>query len=62
MPFDFSLYKPRLVEYLSAHGVDVPRSGNFACFVHDDSTPSMTIRGERAHCYGCGFDGDIYDC
>lgn len=62
MPFDFSLYKPRLTEYLSAHGVDVPRSGNFACFVHDDSTPSMTIRGNRAHCYGCGFDGDIYDC
>jgi len=62
VPFDFSLYKPRLTEYLSSHGVDVPRSGNFACFVHDDSTPSMVIRGERAHCYGCGFDGDIYDC
>jgi DNA primase len=37
--------------------------GNIRCIVpdHEDTTPSMHLYEEHAHCFGCGFHGDVVD-
>jgi hypothetical protein len=63
MQNDYQLYRPRLLDYLSARGMPIDTRRNFACINpdHDDSTASMSYKNDRLHCFGCGFDGDIYD-
>jgi hypothetical protein len=70
MPLDFARYKPRLTDYLRLRGIAFADRGNFRCFLHDDGASasewSMHLYGAgtasaRLHCYGCGFDGDIFD-
>jgi len=63
MQNDYQAYRPRLLEYLSSRGINIDTRHNFSCILpgHDDTTASMALRGDRLHCYGCGFDGDIYD-
>lgn len=63
MQNDYQLYRPRLLDYLSARGIHIDTRRNFACINsdHDDSTASMSYKNDRLHCFGCGFDGDIYD-
>lgn len=31
------------------------------CVAHQDRTPSMSIKNNRAHCFSCGFKGDTID-
>lgn len=70
MPLDFARYKPRLADYLRLRGIAFTERGNFRCFLHDDGASasewSMHLydagtASARLHCYGCGFDGDIFD-
>ncbi len=42
-------------------GVEISRSGMALCPFHDDWRPSLSIRGERWHCFGCGAHGDVFD-
>lgn len=66
MPYDFARYKQRLSAFLTLRGIEHDTDRNFRCFLHEDgghpSEWSMKMYdGERLHCYGCGFNGDIYD-
>ena len=70
MPLDFARYKPLLGDYLRLRDISFETRGNFRCFLHDDgATPSewsmhlydAGTASARLHCYGCGFDGDIFD-
>lgn len=61
---DFAKYRPLLVQYLTARGISIDTRSNFPCILpnHDDSTASMKLSAkDRLHCFGCQFDGDIYD-
>jgi hypothetical protein len=31
------------------------------CPFHKDKTPSFSIKGNKGHCFSCGFHGDIID-
>jgi phage/plasmid-associated DNA primase len=62
---DFTLYKPRLAEYLHAKGVDTGKNPthcfNHAAHNHGDANPSLQLFPENYKCHGCGIHGDIYD-
>ncbi|WP_293873292.1 DUF7146 domain-containing protein [Sphingomonas sp. UBA978] len=50
----------------SKAGVKLHRAGNelkASCPFHQDRTPSFTIYADdrRAHCFGCGWSGDVLD-
>jgi DNA primase len=53
-------------EVVSKAGVELQRAGNEwkgCCPFHTDRTPSFTIYADdrRAHCFGCGWSGDVLD-
>lgn len=59
--------KPYLLDYLNLKGIDAKPKGKIHCLnpKHDDSSPSMgfyggAARNERAHCFSCGFNLDIF--
>jgi hypothetical protein len=66
---DFSAIRSRrpLAEYCRASGFELRRSGrsgqfNCICPLHSEKTPSFTIYpNNRAHCFGCGWQGDVID-
>jgi len=37
------------------------RSGNVLCIVHEEKHPSMSLKGNRARCFSCGYYGDSID-
>jgi len=37
------------------------RKNKASCPFHEDKHPSFSIRGEKGHCFSCGFHGDILD-
>ena len=37
------------------------RRGKTICPFHPDKDPSFSVKNNRGHCYGCGWDGDIID-
>src|SRR4051794_8059839 len=55
-----------MLRLLEHDGVEMRRSGpNFAglCPFHQEKSGSFTVHGaspDHAHCYGCGWHGDIF--
>ena len=41
--------------------VTVSRHGKALCFIHGEKTPSLSFKGNRWHCFGCGAGGDVLD-
>jgi hypothetical protein len=37
------------------------RRGNVLCVAHDEKHPSMSLKGNRARCFSCGYYGDPID-
>jgi hypothetical protein len=66
---DFSAVRSRypLVEFCRERGYRLRRNGssgqfNCICPLHNEKTPSFTIYpNNRAHCFGCGWQGDVID-
>jgi hypothetical protein len=63
--FDTEEIRGRLpmLEVVAACGVVVRRAGahsKCACPFHGERTPSMVIYEDHAHCFGCGWNGDIF--
>lgn len=54
--------KPDLQSVLLHYGVDAPRSGNYNCAVHEETTPSMSVNLDEqvVQCFSCGFAGDAF--
>ncbi|WP_027938713.1 CHC2 zinc finger domain-containing protein [Anaeroarcus burkinensis] len=52
-----------LAEFAAIHVILKNDRSMIRCFAHNDKNPSMLIDGEnnRVHCFGCGFDGDVFD-
>lgn len=56
-----------MLSILERDGIEMRRSGpNFVglCPFHQEGSPSFTVHGgspEHAHCYGCGWHGDVFD-
>ena len=55
--------KPDLQAVLLHYGVDAPRSGNYICVAHDETTPSMSVNLDEqvVQCFSCGFAGDAFN-
>ena len=55
--------KPDLQAVLLHYGVDAPRSGNYTCVAHDETTPSMSVNLDEqvVQCFSCGFAGDAFN-
>jgi hypothetical protein len=68
MRIDAAMIRERLsmLELCQRDGVDVKRHGSSyvaTCPFHDERSASFNIGGrapDRAHCFGCGWDGDIF--
>lgn len=43
------------------YGVEINRYGKARCPFHMEKTPSMSFRGGRFKCFGCGVAGDSID-
>jgi 5S rRNA maturation endonuclease (ribonuclease M5) len=57
-------YKLRIREYLEKSGIQIENKKvepKCICFAHDEKTPSMVVYDDHVNCYGCGFNGDIFD-
>lgn len=50
-----------LADLAAECGVELNRYGMGLCPFHDDRRPSLSVRGERWHCFGCGEGGDAFD-
>ncbi len=37
------------------------RRGNILCIAHEEKHPSMSLKGNRARCFSCGYYGDSID-
>ncbi len=37
------------------------RRGNMLCIAHEEKHPSMSLKGNRARCFSCGYYGDSID-
>ena len=57
----------RFLDLIAQEGVAVRRSGPHyiaRCPFHEERSGSFTIHGpkhDHGHCYGCGWNGDIFD-
>lgn len=64
-------YKPkdRITEEMIEKAKEYPieslitssRRGNVLCIVHEEKHPSMSLKGNRARCFSCGYYGDSID-
>ncbi len=43
------------------YGVNVKRSRMARCPFHDDHIPSLIVKEDHYHCFGCGAHGDVID-
>ena len=65
--FDAVRLRHPLAEFCKSRGIQLRRDGTSGRFVcqcafHQERTPSFTIYPENlAHCYGCGWHGDVID-
>lgn len=50
-----------VVERYIPHLRDKRIDYKYICPFHEDKNPSMTIKGNRFHCFGCGADGRLID-
>ena len=48
-----------LTAALEYYGVTVNRAGFASCPFHAERTASFKVKGDYAHCFGCGWSGDI---
>lgn len=49
----------RAIEFYT--GRRFSRSGFINCPFHNDATPSLSIKGDRFHCFSCDRGGDVID-
>jgi hypothetical protein len=64
MPKTDKKHRPYLRDYIDRTGRRVEgtrHSVKIVCPAHADGNASCQINDETLHCYGCGFQGDIYD-
>jgi hypothetical protein len=67
--YDFHVVKERVrfLDLMAWEGVAMRRAGAHfvgVCPFHDERSGSFTVHGpghDHAHCYGCGWHGDIFD-
>ena len=43
------------------YGIEVDRHGKSLCFVHAEKTSSLSFKGGRFKCFGCGIGGSVID-
>ncbi len=48
-------------EAAERYGVPIKRSQMARCPFHDDHIPSLMIKEDHYHCFGCGAHGDVID-
>lgn len=41
--------------------IESSHRGNVLCIAHDEKHPSMSLKGNRARCFSCGYYGDSID-
>lgn len=44
----------------SRYGIKANRTGYVCCPFHREDTPSLKIYKDHAHCFGCGWHGDLF--
>ena len=54
--------KVGLVDFLRSKGIEVSTGRAICCPFHRDSDPSFQVYADgHAHCFGCGWHGDVVD-
>src|SRR5574344_2163469 len=48
-------------EAAERYGVEFNRAGAALCPFHAEKTPSFKVKNEYGHCFGCGWNGDLFD-
>lgn len=48
-----------LTEALEYYGITFNKAGFASCPFHSERTASFKVKGNYAHCFGCGWSGDI---
>ena len=46
---------------MERYGIVFDGRGQCRCMFHNDKNPSMSLKGDKFKCFGCGAGGDIYD-
>ena len=46
---------------LQRYGIQVHTNRNIKCFVHDDSSPSMSVKNGKVKCFACQWSGNVID-
>lgn len=59
----FEQIKERLdiVDVVQHYGIAINRAGFGLCPFHSEKTPSLSFKGNRYKCFGCGAGGDVLD-
>jgi hypothetical protein len=60
------LITPEMIERAREHPIEriikaEGRRGNVLCIAHDEKHPSMSLKGNKARCFACGYYGDSID-
>lgn len=48
-------------DVMESYGVKFERNGYAVCPFHDEKTASLSVKGGRYKCFGCGISGDVID-
>ncbi|MDR0326569.1 MAG: hypothetical protein LBI19_10825 [Oscillospiraceae bacterium] len=59
--FEAIKHSVNILDAAARMGVTVDRHGKALCFAHAEKTPSLSFKGNRWHCFGCGAGGDVVD-
>lgn len=50
-----------LTDFCMRVGLELNDRGFTRCVIHGEKTPSMMVRSDHFHCFGCGAYGDVID-
>jgi DNA primase len=50
-----------IVTVAKQYGIEVNSRGKALCFVHNDTKPSLSFKGQRYKCFACSASGDVID-
>ena len=60
MTGDLHATKPYLRQYIESQGITIDSNNKMLCPFHADHTPSMVLNDDHtAHCFACGWHGDL---
>jgi len=60
MTVEYIKHTTKMEDVLSRYGIQV-KNGKCLCIFHADTTPSMSIKDNKLHCFVCHRSADVFD-